>query len=155
MNNFEEELYRYEYIIKADPEVEDGDIDNVVYTEFIMAESEIDALIQAQQFDGDGVYGVRKATDAEVIAYDCGFNNGAMIATARERMENYDGVTYSMDSTFEDIANGLPLSTRKHFRCGGCSKEFEFDDAVQVGENYLMRLNGQHQTPWFVCIKCV
>ncbi len=153
--SFEEELYRYEYRVQADPDEKDSDYDSVIYTEFIMAESEIDALIQAQQYDGDGVYGVRKATQAEIIAYNAGFENGAMTATARDRMENYNGVTYSIDSLIDELEDGIPISTRKHFRCGGCGQEFEFDDAVQIGKNYLMRLNGQHETPWFVCIKCV
>jgi hypothetical protein len=152
---FEEELYRYEYRIKADPDEKDSDYDSVIYTEFILAESEIDALIQAHQYDGDGVYGVRKATQAEIIAYNAGFENGSMIATARDRMENYNGVTYSLDSIVDALEDGVPISTRKNFRCGGCGAEYGFEDAVMIGKNFLMRLNGQHETPWFVCIKCV
>jgi hypothetical protein len=155
LSEFEQELYRYEYLVKANPEADGSNYDSAVHTEFLMAESELDALIQAQEFDGNGVYGVRKATQVELIAYDAGFNNGMMLATARDRMENYNGVTYSMDSSLDDIVNGAPLATIKHFRCGGCSTQYDFEDAVMVGRNYLMRLNGPHETQWFVCVKCV
>lgn len=146
-----EELYRYEYLVPSDPERESSSVDSVLMTEFIMAENEVDALIQAEQYDGDGVYGVRKANELEIIAYYAGYHNGEMFATARERMENDKGVYYRVESFVGEDG----LKTAKVFSCGGCGEKFEFDDAVMVGDNYLMRLVGENDTPWHVCIKCV
>lgn len=145
-----EELYRYEYLVSSDPERDSADIDSVVMTEFILAESEVDALIQATQYDGNGVYGVRKANDQEVVAYNSGFEDGTELAIARERLENYNGVSHRVKPF-----SSPKLETDKFFRCGGCDKQFEFDDAVMVGKNHLMKLVGPNQTPWHVCIKCV
>lgn len=145
-----EDLYRYEYLVSADPEREASGVDSIIATEFIMAENEVDALIQAEQYDGSGVYGVRKANELEVIAYNAGFDTGHMFATARERMENDNGVRSRIDSFSVDS-----MSFTKLFNCGGCGKEFEFDDAVMIGENYLMRLVGENQNAWHVCIGCV
>lgn len=144
------ELYRYQYLVAADPERESSDIDSVVFTEFIMAENEVDALIQAEQCEGDGVYGVRKATEAEIIAYTAGYDDGSLVSLAQERLENDRGIYYRLDS----VVGGKMQST-KLFTCGGCGERFHFEDAVMVGKNYLMRLHGENEIPWHVCIKCV
>lgn len=143
-------LYRYEYRVAADPEQESSDIDSVVFTEFIIAENEVDALIQAKECDGDGVYGVRKATDLETIAYYCGYDSGSLVSLAQERLENDRGIYFRIDSVV-----GGKMQTTKLFTCGGCGQKFDFEDAVMVGDNYLMRLHGENAVPWHVCIRCV
>lgn len=145
------ELYRYQYLVAADPERESSDIDSVVFTEFLMAENEVDALIQAEECEGNGVYGVRKATEAEIIAYTAGYDDGSLVSLAQERLENDRGVYFRLDSFSVDDG----MQTTKLFTCGGCGERFDFEDAVMVGKNYLMRLHGENKIPWHVCIKCV
>ena len=93
------------------------------------------------------------ATEDEMEAYNEGFIEGTMLASAQSRWENFNGVVYKLDSIEPEF------TTTKMFTCGSCERQFEFSKVAKLGEFFLSVVpqidsKEKEHTLWHVCANC-
>lgn len=169
----EEESYslykrRYQYQDKANHELIDG-IDWLH-----MTQAEADMLIfnyintgTMDVYDGyshDEDYALvkeelEKATSDEKDAYDEGYAEGASMATAHERFNNYNGVGYTINTQkLADDSESVMDALVKMFSCGKCNERFPFEDAATLGAYYITLEQRDEDSRlgvlWHICKGC-
>jgi hypothetical protein len=169
MNDKEMRLYRYEYTMPVD--VYDGDDDIEVeleeeeniedflfpeeksdietFVDWVYAKDEFEVLDHGSVYENKISFNIRLATIDEASAYEDGFIEGRMLAQASERMMNWDGVGYRLDSF-------NPMITVKTFICGICDGSYDFTNAAMHKDFFLMmeKDNGTAETNWHICKGC-
>jgi hypothetical protein len=96
---------------------------------------------------------VRIATDDELDAWLEGHSEAMMVSMAEERLANWNGVAYKVESF-------VPMVTKEVFTCGVCEKSLEIETkAATLGNFYLsVRTPKDNQANktilWHVCIDC-
>jgi hypothetical protein len=101
---------------------------------------------------------LEKATDGERDAYNEGFIEGSSIAVAQERMSNYNGLAFQLNTEKGFDPENFLASLRKMFQCGKCKKNFQFEEAATIGEYYitteLSKDESKNPVLWYVCKGC-
>jgi DNA replicative helicase MCM subunit Mcm2 (Cdc46/Mcm family) len=96
---------------------------------------------------------VRVATEDETDAWLEGHNEALMVNMAEERLANWNGVAYKVESF-------MPMVSKEVFTCGVCEKSLDIETkAATLGNFYLSvrtpRENQANKTIlWHVCIDC-
>jgi len=129
-------------------EVIDEDADRWVEWEWANNEQEILSIDRY----GLMILEVRLATENESNAWTDGYSEASGAGLAEERMANWNGVAYAIESL-------SPLISREVFSCGVCERSFDFDKAATIGDFYLsVRTPNKEQANksvlWHVCIDC-
>lgn len=96
---------------------------------------------------------VRLATDDETSAWLEGHSEAMMVNMAEERLANWNGVAYKIESF-------VPMVSKEVFTCGVCEKSLDLETkAATLGTFYLSvrtpRDNQANKTIlWHICIDC-
>ena len=91
-------------------------------------------------------------TKDEQEAYEAGIQEGEFIATAKNKMEEWNGTAFRLDK-LDDSEN--PFTTTKVFSCGICGTHAEFTEVAMLGpEMYLSILKEDSHVMWHVCKDC-
>lgn len=96
---------------------------------------------------------VRPATEDETSAWLEGHGEALMVSMAEERLANWNGVAYAIESL-------SPMVSKEVFTCGVCEKSLDLNTkAATLGNFYLSvrtpRDNQANKTIlWHVCIDC-
>jgi len=96
---------------------------------------------------------VRLATEAESNAWADGYSEATGIGLAEERLANWNGVAYAIESF-------MPMVSREVFTCGVCQKSLDLKTkAATIGNFYLSvrtpKKEQENKTVlWHVCIEC-
>jgi len=126
---------------------EDGDH----WVDWTWATSESDA-VKNSEYGGKIILEVRPATEDETSAWEEGFSEAVGVGLTEERMANWNGVVYSVESF-------SPLRTKEMFTCGVCEQNLVMEQASKLGNFYLsIRTPKEEQLNktvlWHVCRKC-
>lgn len=91
-------------------------------------------------------------SEQEREAYEAGISEGEFIAIAKNRMEEWNGTAFRLDS----LGNlETPLKTTKVFSCGICKVHADFTEAAKLGPGmYLSILKEDSHILWHVCRDC-
>jgi hypothetical protein len=132
-------------------EIIDTDGDRFVEWEWAMTEKEVQ---DSEKLGYDiARLEVRPATDDESNAWLEGHSEAMMVSMAEERLANWNGVAYAIESL-------SPMVSREVFTCGVCEKSLDLKTkAATLGNFYLSvrtpRENQANKTIlWHVCIDC-
>ncbi len=132
-------------------EIIDTDGDRFVEWEWAMSEKDLQDPISLG-YDIARLE-VRPATEDETSAWLEGHGEALMVSMAEERLANWNGVAYAVESL-------SPMVSREVFTCGVCEKSLDLKTkAATLGNFYLSvrtpRENQANKTIlWHVCIDC-
>lgn len=97
-------------------------------------------------------YEIREATLEETSAWEDGWGAAIGIGLAEERMANWNGITYRIDSLF-------PLETKQQFQCALCQQTYDIEHAAKLGNLYLSVKTPKEEQEnktilWHTCKTC-